>query len=93
MSKFLPTRLVDLGDDLRIVHGKTLDDSIKYATLSHCWGELKFMKLETKNVDSFFTSITLEDLPQTFKDAIHVARYLGFRYLWIDSLCIDVNSS
>lgn len=27
-------------------------------------------------------------MPQTFVDAIIVARYLGIRYLWIDSLCI-----
>ncbi|KAL8910062.1 MAG: hypothetical protein Q9171_004616 [Xanthocarpia ochracea] len=34
------------------------------------------------------TEIPLEDLPQTFRDAICVTRNLGYRYLWIDSLCI-----
>ncbi|KAG7294527.1 hypothetical protein NEMBOFW57_004602 [Staphylotrichum longicolle] len=27
-------------------------------------------------------------MPLTFQDAVHVTRRLGFRYLWIDSLCI-----
>jgi hypothetical protein len=31
-------------------------------------------------------------LPQTFKDAIHVADKLGFRWLWIDALCICQDS-
>ncbi|KAF5492284.1 hypothetical protein CGCS363_v011204 [Colletotrichum siamense] len=32
--------------------------------------------------------IEFDELPKTFKDAIEVTRVLGFRYLWIDSLCI-----
>lgn len=27
-------------------------------------------------------------MPQTFRDAVRITRALGFRYLWIDSLCI-----
>lgn len=30
----------------------------------------------------------MEDIAPTFRDAIKVTRQLGFRYLWIDSLCI-----
>jgi hypothetical protein len=33
-------------------------------------------------------SVNYEDLPKTFQDAIQITRGLGFRYLWIDSLCI-----
>lgn len=33
-------------------------------------------------------SIPLEAFPETLSDAIHIARILGFQYLWIDSLCI-----
>ena len=32
--------------------------------------------------------IPLEDLPQTFQDAILTVRKLGLRFLWIDALCI-----
>ena len=30
----------------------------------------------------------MDQLPQSFKDAFYVAEKLGFRYVWIDSLCI-----
>jgi hypothetical protein len=33
-------------------------------------------------------NIELSQLPRTFRDAVLVARGLGVRYLWIDSLCI-----
>jgi hypothetical protein len=33
------------------------------------------------------------DLPQTFQDAITITRNLGYRYLWIDSLCIIQDST
>ncbi|KAB2571561.1 hypothetical protein DBV05_g9777 [Lasiodiplodia theobromae] len=34
----------------------------------------------------------LEDLPRTLRDAARVTRRLGFRYIWIDSLCIVQDS-
>lgn len=33
-------------------------------------------------------NIEYQNLPRTFQDAIYVSRRLGYRYLWIDSLCI-----
>lgn len=30
----------------------------------------------------------LEEMPQTFRDAVRITRRLGLKYLWIDSLCI-----
>ncbi|KAG6361791.1 hypothetical protein INS49_010020 [Diaporthe citri] len=33
-------------------------------------------------------SIDIRETPQTFIDAVTIARRLGLRYLWIDSLCI-----
>lgn len=38
-------------------------------------------------------SIGLEELPRTFRDALHFTRDLGFRYIWIDSLCIIQDSN
>jgi hypothetical protein len=37
-------------------------------------------------------SISAEDLPQTFRDFIEIARRLRVRYVWIDSLCIIQNT-
>jgi len=37
-------------------------------------------------------SIPLESLPRAFLDAIQISRRVGYRYLWIDSLCIIQDS-
>lgn len=33
-------------------------------------------------------TILLSSFPQTLRDAITITKSLGFRYLWIDALCI-----
>ena len=48
--------------------------------------------LTTLNIDEYKVRLPLEDLPRTFLDAIHIARKLGIKYLWIDSLCIVQDS-
>ncbi|KAK6063152.1 heterokaryon incompatibility protein [Seiridium cupressi] len=88
----LPTRLLEIsGNTIKLVSTATLQDSAQYATLSYCWGGKKFSTLTSDNVDSFQRGILLEDLPQTFQDAIIVARCLSIEYLWIDALCIIQN--
>lgn len=62
--------------------------SVDYATLSHCWGSLKILTLRTDNLNALQESIPWDDLCKTFQDAYKVCRKLGFKYLWIDSLCI-----
>ncbi|KAL2207095.1 HET-domain-containing protein, partial [Sarocladium strictum] len=87
---FRPTRLLYLGDKSRISL-QTRDDfpnTFSYVTLSHCWGGALFIQLQQNNVELFREEISWDSLPQTFKDAISVARRMGFKYLWIDSLCI-----
>jgi hypothetical protein len=44
--------------------------------------------LTTTNITALQDGILLDKLSITFKDAIFVARHLGIRYLWIDSLYI-----
>jgi len=74
-------------DRVRLVEGD-FGDYLEYATLSHCWGNIKFLMLEKSNIEVLKNEIPLEALSQTFKDAIEIARELGFAYIWIDSLCI-----
>ncbi|KAH7417715.1 heterokaryon incompatibility protein-domain-containing protein [Cadophora sp. MPI-SDFR-AT-0126] len=84
-----PTRLIFIrGLSLRVCETAGNIGSIKYATLSHCWGGKDFLKLVRANLASFQVKIPYEDLSNTFQDAIFIARYLGFEHLWIDSLCI-----
>ncbi|CAG9942401.1 unnamed protein product [Clonostachys rosea f. rosea IK726] len=75
-------------------HLFSTEESIKedYATLSHCWGGQSIIKLTTDALAQFQKKIETASLPQTFRDAILVARRLGIRYLWIDSLCIIQDS-
>jgi len=47
-----------------------------------------FTTLTPDNFQSYLSRIPYEDLSKTFKEAILITRRLGFRYLWIDSLCI-----
>jgi len=43
----------------------------------------------SSNLDTYVVhGVPLELLSQTFTDAIVVTKHLGYRYLWIDSLCI-----
>ncbi|KAM7188752.1 Heterokaryon incompatibility protein (HET) domain containing protein [Rhypophila sp. PSN 637] len=61
----------------------------QYVALSYCWGQgKKFRTLRDKYEIFKATGIPSFDLPQTFKDAIHAAHSLGYRYIWIDALCI-----
>lgn len=93
-DNFLPTRLLYTGGSGPQLHLKDqIDSKIKYATLSHSWGLKKPQTLTSSTLDSFRQRIPPEALPKTFLDAIHVSKYLGFQYLWIDSLCIIQDSA
>ncbi|KAF3014526.1 hypothetical protein E8E14_012218 [Neopestalotiopsis sp. 37M] len=103
-TKVLPTRLLDLGSEtsawppkrIRIITSKTLRDAVdserRYVTLSHCWGPSpSFAQLNQDNLEEWMTT----GIPwaeccsnKNFEEALHVARNLGVRYIWIDSLCI-----
>ncbi|KAE8442363.1 hypothetical protein EG329_003434 [Mollisiaceae sp. DMI_Dod_QoI] len=84
-----PTRLVSLeGDRIRICNSTSLDEREQYATLSHCWGSLKILKLTKHNRHLLSQGVPLTALCKTFHDAILITLSLGIRYIWIDSLCI-----
>jgi hypothetical protein len=94
----LPTRLLDVGfvegrPHVRLRNTGDFESGTRYVTLSHCWGRKPVISLLESNVAEFHTSIPFESLPRTFRDAIEVARCLGYQYLWIDSLCIIQKST
>ncbi|KAH6632997.1 heterokaryon incompatibility protein-domain-containing protein [Boeremia exigua] len=88
----LPTRVIDVGEsagDLVSLHERgTLDQNTSYVALSHCWGGLQPLILSARTESTLRRGIDIGELPRTFRDAIFVCRRFGFRYLWIDSLCI-----
>lgn len=93
-SPWLPTRLIDVETQPKLVISDSMDTHMPqpYITLSHCWGTLSIVTLTTSTIATFQTAIPVATLPKTFLDAIVVTRKLGFRYLWIDSLCIMQDS-
>ncbi|KAK0746762.1 heterokaryon incompatibility protein-domain-containing protein [Schizothecium vesticola] len=70
----------------------------RYAALSYVWGRADsddaFFKtlvanVEERSVPHFFArSENHARIPRTIRDAMAVARKLGLRYIWVDSLCI-----
>jgi hypothetical protein len=60
----------------------------RYVALSHCWGIPGNWRTMQANYSLLQSEIPFPGLPQTFRDAVHVTRGLGIRYLWIDSFCI-----
>ncbi|KAK4032264.1 heterokaryon incompatibility protein-domain-containing protein [Parachaetomium inaequale] len=86
----LPTRILDLGAiaSSQIALRETEDETGRYLCLSYCWGTAEFLKTTRDNLERHKQGIKAEDLPQTLQDAIHIARFFGVRYVWIDALCI-----
>ncbi|KAF7514982.1 hypothetical protein G7054_g14835 [Neopestalotiopsis clavispora] len=94
-----PTRVIEIQTDkqiVRLVDTTSLPaECFKYLTLSHAWGQnVQFLQLTTENHNSFMERIPVErpDFNPTFQQAIIVTRLLGYKYLWIDSLCIIQDS-
>lgn len=95
---WLPTRLLDTGiaedaPELRVVLSERLDSQkTPYLALSHCWGVTTTLTLSNSNLEDLQNGISWESIPRTFHDAIAATRALGYRYIWIDSLCIIQDS-
>ncbi|KAH0537763.1 hypothetical protein FGG08_005511 [Glutinoglossum americanum] len=87
---WLPTRLIDVQHGIHLVISQEANvkpEEADYITLSHRWSS-NTPRLMRDNLITWRTELPEKDLPQTFCDAANVTRRLGYRYLWIDSLCI-----
>ncbi|KAF2134979.1 HET-domain-containing protein [Dothidotthia symphoricarpi CBS 119687] len=73
---------------------RELQQSARYACLSHCWGSgQEITKTVEENIQQHEEKgIMLDVLPKTFRDAVQICQKLGIGYVWIDSLCIIQNS-
>lgn len=91
----LPKRVIEIPINplapprLRITNGALGG----YVILSHCWGINILVKLTNSLLPQYQEGIRLELLPNSFRDAIEITRRIGFRYLWIDALCIIQNDT
>lgn len=102
----VPRRLVDLNHvDIRVETGfvrlvdtETIREeakltTLKYACLSHCWGQSQLITTKVSNLSGYRQGIPFSILPKTFQEAIIVALKLEVSYIWIDSLCIIQDST
>jgi hypothetical protein len=93
MDALLPKRVVDVspptstGEDVRL-HESSDGEVGTYVCLSHCWGGFQPLQTTRESLHAWKANIPWAQVPQTFRDAVFVTRRLGFRFLWIDSLCI-----
>jgi hypothetical protein len=82
----LPMRVIDVSShnpSLYVPQGEVEP----YTALSHCWGKSPLIQTHRNTLQDRVDGITWNSLSKTFQDAV-TTRELGFRYLWIDSLCI-----
>ncbi|KAF2967314.1 hypothetical protein GQX73_g6281 [Xylaria multiplex] len=91
----LPTRLIDLGESQdrkqsHIVTTRKCKIQSPYLALSYCWGASpkRTTVLQDDNLEELHSCIVEEQLSKTHRDMFQLARDLGFRYVWIDALCI-----
>ncbi|KAH6683922.1 heterokaryon incompatibility protein-domain-containing protein [Halenospora varia] len=88
-----PKRLLDLGhhqesDCVQLRMGSDIEIGSKYATLSHCWGGHNPDSLGHATEEELMRGRKIIKFCRLFQEVFELARYLGLRYLWIDSLCI-----
>jgi len=91
MLPLLPTRVIEIETDGQARISETKGMRAEYLTLSYCWGQGKRMlsTLGSGLYEQFKQKLPINDtMPKTFRDALQVTKALGYRYLWIDALCI-----
>ena len=86
IAKELDIRLIDVQDH-RIISATLAEH---YVALSYVWGSTTMPSLIRDTISQFSFIDGLKDFifPRTIKDAIHLVKCIGMRYLWVDSLCI-----
>lgn len=83
----LPRRVIEVDKhEARLV--ETIGDTAQYVALSYCWGGPQPFRLRQSNKAQYEHDLVRSTLPKTIRDALCVTEKLGFRYIWIDSMCI-----
>ena len=84
----LPKRVLDVSAGVVKLHESNEEQGL-YVCLSHCWGGVEpACKTTSDTIESNKRGIDPAKIPATFRDAIDFTRSVGYRYLWIDSICI-----
>ena len=92
---YSPTRLIKIdrrGAEHQLCLSVDHPSKVEYLTLSHRWGTRPALSLTTSKINLWSGNIPFEDLPRTYRYAVVATNRLGFKYLWIDALCIVQDS-
>ncbi|TDZ33451.1 hypothetical protein C8035_v011836 [Colletotrichum spinosum] len=94
----LPSRVLDVGTAASPTLNILVNDTERrgeYLALSYCWGgggggggQKVLLRRETLGPMSGHNGLSERGLQRSVRDAVAVTRLLGFRYLWVDALCI-----
>ncbi|KAH0436653.1 hypothetical protein CcaCcLH18_04210 [Colletotrichum camelliae] len=85
----LPTRVLCVGSEDRepfLFEGNGLKEP--YCILSYCWGLAGNTVTTKENFSQRTQNIPLATLPTVIRQAVIATRTLGYKYIWIDALCI-----
>jgi hypothetical protein len=91
-----PTRVLEITGPTTVKLRCNMSNTpYNYLALSHMWGvhHKDQVRLLEDKLLAFQTSIPWPALSDIYHDAIRTARALGYRFLWIDSLCIVQDSA
>ncbi|KAF2744879.1 HET-domain-containing protein [Sporormia fimetaria CBS 119925] len=81
-------RLIDTENDCIVTGGW----DTRYVALSYVWGGVEQLQATLANENELSSKGILRDLraliPRTIRDAMHLIKKMGERYLWVDALCI-----
>lgn len=84
---FSPKRILEIFGR-KVVLRLGIADGVRYACLSHCWGQQGVtFKLTQGTLATLTGGVEVQSLPKTFRDAVDVCLRLGLSFLWIDALC------
>ena len=90
-SAHRPSRLIDIilsgQDKFTVVETDTMAERPCYFTLSHRWSA-DTPTLKRDNECKYRSGVVWAQMPGAYHDAFKLVKALGYRYLWIDSLCI-----
>ncbi|KAI4859884.1 heterokaryon incompatibility protein-domain-containing protein [Hypoxylon rubiginosum] len=83
-------RLISLAED-RLIESASPPP---YAALSYVWGSAPVFKTLQGNIRDLMKpgALASQQFPKTIRDAMSLARTLGFDFLWVDSICIVQDS-
>jgi hypothetical protein len=85
----LPSRVIDVTDLARPYLLDTQGKRDHYFTPSYCWGQSMRLLSTSQTYATFRRMLPMDErMPLTFREAFTVTKALGYRYLWIDALCM-----